>query len=116
MELFFLPGGCAVNVMPESSILPSLKTSAAFPPEKIIGNYVTSIKVTKGVIDITLGNRVNKNVKDKIISIRPAIVKDAPIVPIAWVYGYASVPEGMTVIGVNNSNILPRQLPVNCRY
>ncbi len=96
---------------------PSDNMATGLPkPEKIIGNYVKSVKVTRGVIDITLGNRVNKNVYDKIISIRPAIVKNAPIVPIAWIYGYASVPEGMTVIGTNNSNILPRQLPVNCRY
>jgi type IV pilus assembly protein PilA len=85
-------------------------------PEKIIGNYVRSVSVTGGVINVTLGNRINKNVANKIVSVRPAIVKDTPVVPIAWVYGYASVPEGMTVIGRNNSNVLARHLPVLCRY
>ena len=85
-------------------------------PEKIIGNYVSSVKITDGVIDITLGKRINKNVAGKIVSLRPAIVKDAPRVPIAWIQGYASVPKGMTVIGTNNSNVLARHLPVYCRY
>ncbi len=86
------------------------------PPEKIIGNYVTGVRVTAGVIDITLGNRINKNASGKILTLRPAIVKTAPQVPIAWVHGYASVPDGMTVVGTNNSTILPRHLPVNARY
>jgi len=96
---------------------PKNNTAAGLPqPEKIIGNFVESVKVTKGVIDITLGNRVNKNVYNKIVTFRPAIVEGAPRVPIAWIHGYASVPEGMTVIGTNNSNVLPRHLPVYCRY
>jgi len=101
----------------EKKSFPSNNAAAGLPaPGKIIGNYVKSVAINNGTIDITLGNRINKNVAGKIISIRPAIVKDAPIVPIAWIYGYASVPEGMTVIGTNTSDILPRHLPVNCRY
>ena len=101
----------------EKKVLPKNNAMAGLPaPEKIIGNFVSEVKVSDGVIDITLGNRVNKNVSGKIISIRPAIVKDAPVVPITWVYGYASVPNGMTVIGDNASDILPRHLPVKCRY
>jgi type IV pilus assembly protein PilA len=96
---------------------PKNNAMAGLPvPEKIIGNFVTAIKVSDGVINITLGNRVNKNVSGKIITVRPAIVKGEPVVPITWVYGYASVPGGMTVIGENTSDILPRHLPVNCRY
>ena len=99
------------NTFPEDNV------AAGMPaPEKIVGNYVSSVKITGGVIDITLGNRINKNVSGKIITLRPAIVKDAPLVPIAWVVGYASVPKGMTVIGTNNSNVLPRHLPVYGRY
>ncbi len=97
--------------------LPASNKEAGLPvPEKIIGNYVTSVSVNKGVVEITLGNRVNANVAGKTITIRPAIVKDAPVVPIAWVYAYASVPGKMMVIGENKSSVLPRHLPVNCRY
>ncbi len=84
--------------------------------DKIIGNYVQSVSVNNGVIEITLGNRINVNVLGKTVIIRPAIVSDAPIVPIAWVYAYASVPENMSVIGENSSTVLPRHLPVNCRF
>lgn len=85
-------------------------------PEKIIGNYVTQIEIEKGVIHITLGNRINQHAKEKIISIRPAIVAGEPLVPIAWIYGHASTPDGMTVQGENKTNLVKRFLPVNCRY
>lgn len=101
----------------EKKTFPKNNAMAGLPvSEKIIGNFVSDVKVSNGVINVTLGNRINKNVLGKKISIRPAIVKDAPVVPITWVYGYASVPEGMTVIGDNASDILPRHLPVNCRF
>lgn len=85
-------------------------------PEKIIGNYVTRVEVNSGVINIKFGNRINKNAENRIMSIRPAIVKGEPRVPIAWVYGYASVPDKMTITGKNRSDIQARFLPVNCRY
>lgn len=101
----------------EKKKMPSTNKDAGLPvPEKIIGNYVKSVSIKNGVIEIMLGNRVNSNVRGKTISIRPAIVTDASIVPIAWIYAYASVPDKMTVIGKNNSSVLPRHLPVNCRY
>jgi len=101
----------------EKKKFPEDNTRAGLPaPDKIIGNFVTNVDISNGVINVTLGNRVNKHVSGKKISIRPAIVKDAPIVPITWVYGYASVPDGMTVIGENSTDIFSRHLPVNCRY
>ncbi len=97
--------------------MPKSNKEAGLPvADKIIGNYVTSVSVQKGVIEITLGNRINANVEGKTIVIRPAIVKGAPVVPIAWVYAYASVPGKMTVMGENTSTVQPRHLPVNCRY
>ena len=96
---------------------PKDNTEAALPsPDKIIGNYVTGLRVENGVIDIYLGNKINKHADGKIVTIRPAIVKDAPIVPPTWIPGFASVPKGMTVIGENKSNLLPRLLPISCRY
>lgn len=97
--------------------MPKDNAEAGLPAsDKIIGNYVTGLSVKDGVIEVRLGNRVNLNVKGKVVTIRPAIVKDEPRVPIAWVYAYASVPNGMTVMGTNKSTVPPRQLPVNCRY
>ncbi len=96
---------------PEDNELAGLPAS-----EKIIGNYVSRVEVENGVINVTLGNRVNKNAEDKIISIRPAIVENEPSVPIAWVCGYASVPNGMKVIGANSTSMLKRHLPMSCTY
>ena len=98
--------------------LPENNAAAGLPaPEKIIGNYVVSLKVTQGgAINIMLGNRVNKNIDGKVITIRPAIVEGSPKVPIAWVPGNASVPKGMIVNGKNNTTVLIRHLPMNCRY
>lgn len=97
--------------------MPRDNAAAGLPdPEKIIGNYVTQVRVVDGAVEVTLGNRINRNVLGKVVTIRPAIVKDEPRVPIAWVYAYASVPGGMTVIGQNTSTVEARHLPVNCRY
>lgn len=98
--------------------LPGSNSEARLPaPGKIIGNYVVSLKVNPGgAMDITLGNRVNQNIDGKVITLRPAIVADAPKVPIAWVSGNASVPEGMSVNGTNNTTLLKRHLPMNSRY
>jgi hypothetical protein len=40
-----------------------------------------------GAIDITFGNKANGNLKGKILTLRPAVVDDAPVVPITWVCG-----------------------------
>jgi type IV pilus assembly protein PilA len=97
-----LPGGNAVAGLPR--------------PEVIVGNYVTAVEIKDGAIHITLGNRVNKHVLGKIISIRPAVVAASAKVPIAWVRGYASVPAGMAVKGENRTDLQPRHLPLECRY
>ncbi len=101
----------------EKRRLPKNNAEAGLPPgEKIVGNYVQAISVNNGSIDIRMGGRINKNAAGTVLSIRPAIVADAPKVPIAWVYGFASTPNGMTLVGENHSSIPVRFLPVNCRY
>ncbi len=102
----------------ETQKLPSDNAAAGLPPaEKIVGNYVTGLTIGQGgVINISLGNRANKNIVGKTVSLRPAVVEDAPTVPIAWVVGQASVPKGMTVLGENKTDVLLRHLPMNGRY
>ena len=39
------------------------------------------------------------------LSLRPAVVEDAPIVPIAWVCGNAEPPGKMTLEGQNLTDI-----------
>ena len=97
--------------------LPKNNALAGLPkPEKFKANYVTRLEVAHGAITVKLGNRINKNVEGKSITMRPAIVKDSPIVPVSWVCGYATTPDGMTVAGENNSDLLARHMPVKCRY
>jgi len=97
--------------------LPMDNAAVGLPaPSVIVGNYVKSLEIKEGAIHVTLGNRVNKHILDKTISIRPAIVAQSRKVPIAWVRGLASVPQGMQVRGENHTDLLPRFLPLECRF
>jgi type IV pilus assembly protein PilA len=95
--------------------LPKDNASAGLPePQKFIGNFVTAISIVDGAINITFGNRANKNAVGKLVSLRPAIVADAKIVPISWVCGNASVPTGMVVAGMNATSLPSHHLPLDC--
>ena len=95
--------------------LPKDNASAGLPPsEKIIGNFVSAIAIEGGAINITLGNRANKHAAGKVLTLRPAIVADAKIVPIAWVCGFATVPNGMVVVGKNTTSLPEYHLPLDC--
>jgi type IV pilus assembly protein PilA len=95
---------------------PADNVAAGLPAaEKIVANYVSSVSVKDGAILMTFGNRVNKTISGKVLSMRPAIVRDAPIVPIAWVCGNAEAPDGMTVSGQNFTDIPDQLLPADCR-
>ncbi len=96
--------------------LPVDNTAAALPPaEKIVNNFISAVAVENGAIHITFGNRVNGQIKGKVLTLRPAVVEDAPIVPVAWVCGYASTPDKMTARGENRTDIPAGYLPFGCR-
>ncbi|MCL2873066.1 MAG: pilin [Betaproteobacteria bacterium] len=84
-------------------------------PEKIVNNYIKSVTVENGAIHITFGYRASSAIKDKTLSLRPAIVEDATIVPITWVCGNANAPDPMTIKGANKTDIPQRYLPFACR-
>ena len=95
---------------------PADNASAGLPPaDKIVANYVSAVAVENGAIHITFGNRANRALEGKILSLRPAVVEDAPIVPIAWACGYAEAPEKMTLKGENRTSIPEPLLPIECR-
>jgi len=83
--------------------------------DKIVNNFISSVSVEDGAIQIVFGNSANSAIKGKILSIRPAVVEDAPVVPVAWVCGYAAGPGKMTVKGENKTNVPAAYLPLNCR-
>jgi type IV pilus assembly protein PilA len=96
--------------------LPQDNASVELPsPDKIVSNLVSSISIESGAIQITFGNRASGLLKGKILTIRPAVVEDAPVVPVAWVCGYAPTPANMTAKGENKTSIEPNYLPFACR-
>jgi type IV pilus assembly protein PilA len=96
--------------------LPPDNTAVGLPsPEKIVSNFVTSLTVKDGAIHMTLGNKVHPKIKDKVLTIRPAVVEDSQVVPIAWVCGNASPPPPMVVKGDNMTSIPDEYLPQSCR-
>jgi len=95
---------------------PADNAAAGLPvAEKIVNNYINSVSIQSGAINITFGNKANHVILGKVLTLRPAVVEDAPIVPVTWVCGYATAPEKMTVKGENKTNIPPGYLPLRCR-
>jgi type IV pilus assembly protein PilA len=95
---------------------PNNNAAAALPPaDKIVGNYVSAVEVIDGTINITFGNSVSGALKGKVLTLRPAVVTDAPIVPVSWICAAGSVPAKMTVIGANRTSVAPPYLPAACR-
>ncbi len=95
---------------------PADNAAAGLPvAEKIVNNFIGSVAIQGGAINITFGNKANRAILGKVLSLRPAVVEDAPIVPVTWVCGYAIAPEKMTVKGENKTNIPPGYLPIRCR-
>lgn len=82
--------------------------------DKIVNNFISAVSVQDGAIHIVFGNSANALIKGKILSLRPAVVEDAPIVPVAWVCGNAAGPGKMTVKGENKTDIPAAYLPRNC--
>ena len=96
--------------------MPADNAEAGLPaPGKMVANNVQSVTVTNGVIDVEFGNKASTMIAGKVLTFRPAVVDDAPIVPVAWVCGHAQVPAKMAVRGQDRTDVPNSVLPVNCR-
>lgn len=96
--------------------LPADNTEAGLPASnKIVGNYVTSLTVEAGAIHVVFGNNANGAIRGKTLTLRPGVVLDAPIVPVAWICGHASAVDQMTAQGTDRTDVGPMYLPLNCR-
>ena len=96
--------------------LPADNAEAGLPAaDRIVGNLVRAVTVEQGAIHVTFGNQANGAIRGKTLTLRPAVVDDAPVVPVAWVCGGASAPAPMTVHGANRTDVAARYLPLNCR-
>lgn len=95
--------------------LPEDNESAGLPAaDKMVNNVVKSITVEEGAIHILFGNRANGALQGKTLTLRPAVVEDEPMVPVAWVCGHAKAPEKMLAMGADRTDIAKAHLPVNC--
>ncbi len=117
--------GAALADIVKKPVAASWQSSQSFPAdnataglpvaEKIVSNQVSRVTVEDGAIHITYGNKVGTAINGKILTLRPAVVEDTPIVPVSWVCGHASAPEKMSAKGNNRTNIPLEYLPFNCR-
>jgi type IV pilus assembly protein PilA len=96
--------------------MPRDNAAAGLPPaDRIVGNYVTELAVNEGAIVLSFGNRSNRNIAGKKLSLRPALVEGYPAVPLAWVCGAAGAPDKMRLVGENLTSLPAALLPIDCR-
>jgi type IV pilus assembly protein PilA len=96
--------------------LPADNSAAGLPvADKIVSTLVSSVTVQDGAVHIVFGNSAHRTLKGKTLSLRPAVVEDAPVVPVAWICGMASAPAKMTLKGANRTDIAAGFLPPRCR-
>ena len=99
-----------------SKSFPDDNAAAGLPaPDRVVSNHVKSLTVEAGAIHVVFGNQANGALHGKTLSLRPAVIEDAPIVPVAWVCGFALPPDKMTVSATNRTDLPKGWLPVNCR-
>ena len=95
---------------------PNDNETAGLPPaDKIVSQFITSVEVKDGAILITFGNSANQIIRGKVLTLRPAVVEDAPVVPVTWICGNAPAPDKMTIKGVNKTTVPDAYLPYRCR-
>lgn len=96
--------------------LPLDNKAAGLPDhDKIVGSLVSDVNVAAGAITLTFGNNASKAIAGKKVTLRPAVVADQPMVPIAWLCHRVGVPGGMEVRGKDETDIPENWLPVDCR-
>ena len=85
------------------------------PPEKIVNQVVQSVTLEDGAIQIQFGNRAQHSLQGKVLTVRPAGVADARVVPVTWLCGKAPAPPQMTAQGQDRTSVPPAYLPLRCR-
>jgi type IV pilus assembly protein PilA len=94
---------------------PDNKTAGLPDPDKIVGTMVSAVQVEGGAVTLTFGNNAHKMLAGRKLTLRPAVVPEQPVVPIAWLCHGANVPKGMVVHGQDRSDLANDMLPVECR-
>lgn len=95
---------------------PADNTAAGIPaPQYLLGNYVKEIRLVDGAFHIRMGNKANRMLADKIVTVRPIVVKGSPASPFSWLCGSSEVPNGMEAVGENLTDVEKTVLPGACR-
>lgn len=97
------------------ALLPDNASAGLPASDKVVNNFIRALTIQDGAIHITFGNRANGLIKDKTLTLRPAVIDDAPVVPVTWVCGNATAPDKMSIKGENKTDIPPQFLPLQCR-
>jgi type IV pilus assembly protein PilA len=96
--------------------MPADNAAAGLPAhDKIVGNVVKDVNVSDGAVTLTYGNNASRAIEGRRVTFRPAVVKDEPQVPIAWICHDLRAPGGMEIKGADRTDVPPNQLPVECR-
>jgi type IV pilus assembly protein PilA len=96
--------------------LPADNAAAGLPPpEKIVNQWVRSVTLDQGAIHIAFGNRAHRSLQGQQLTVRPAGVPDARVVPVTWLCGRAAPPDKMEAQGENRTSVPPSLLPLRCR-
>ena len=96
--------------------LPVDNAAAGLPvADKIVNDYISSVAVESGAIQVTFGNHASPAIQGAVLTLRPAVVEDANIVPVTWVCGHAEPPHRMVAKGLDKTTVPTRYLPLNCR-
>ncbi len=100
---------------------PADRTAAGMSPlpSDTQGNYVSSVNIVDGRLDITFGNNAHQDIQGATLSFTPYASGSGSYV---WRCGYAAAPGGATELsggGVTAAHQVPtvdrRYLPSNCR-
>jgi type IV pilus assembly protein PilA len=99
-----------------SKTLPADNKEAGLPDaDKVVSNLISAVEVQNGAIHMTFGNKAHPKINGKVLSLRPAVIDESQIVPVAWVCGNAKAPDKMTVKGENKTNVSAEFLPMMCK-
>jgi type IV pilus assembly protein PilA len=99
-----------------TSTLPADNKAAGLPePSASVSTFAKSLTVQDGVITIVLGNEANRALQGKTLTLRPAIARETPILPVAWVCAGGKAPPQLTVQGTDKTDVPDTMLPVRCR-
>lgn len=96
--------------------VPADNAAAGLPAaDKIVNQRVASVTVEDGAVHIAFGNSAHGSLRGRTLSVRPAVVEDAPIVPITWLCGKARAPDKMKALGNDRTDVPVGLLPLRCR-